>query len=290
MSQIALGIGALSRATGVPVNTLRTWERRYGVPAPARTEGGQRVYESAEVERIRLIARALEAGHRPGNIMQADPSALRGLLDLPDPEPAPPPSADQPLLDAVLRLDAAALIDPLRAALAREPLLDVLEDRVVPLLHAIGTAWEQGRISPWHEHFVSNALTGLLVTLWQDAPAEGPLLVIAALPREQHTLGLHMIAALAARHRWHIRFLGADTPLPDLEAAAWNLRPRALLLSVSSANATPDTRWSLSALAGRLPPGTSLIVGGSGAPRDLSGVTAMTALSDFDGWLDESSA
>lgn len=290
MSNIALGIGALSRATGIPVNTLRTWERRYGVPASARTEGGQRIYESAEVERIRFIARALEAGHRPARIMQATLTDLRTLVGEPSPEPALIRSSpDDPLLHAVLQLDGPALLDPLRDLLRTAPLIDVLNDHVVPLLHAIGAAWEQGRISPWHEHFASGILTGILTGIWQNCEGAGPLVIVAALPHEQHTLGIHMIAALAARRGWRVRFLGADTPLPDLEAAAWSLRPHALLLSISAAHGTPDTRWNLSALAGRLPPGVELIAGGAGAPRDLNGVRCIASLSGFDQWLEGNS-
>ena len=36
-----LSIGAVSKATGVPVETLRTWERRYGVPSPGRSAMGE---------------------------------------------------------------------------------------------------------------------------------------------------------------------------------------------------------------------------------------------------------
>ncbi|MBM3698005.1 MAG: MerR family DNA-binding transcriptional regulator, partial [Actinobacteria bacterium] len=36
-----MAIGSLARRTGVPVDTLRAWERRYGVLRPTRTAGGQ---------------------------------------------------------------------------------------------------------------------------------------------------------------------------------------------------------------------------------------------------------
>src|SRR5687768_4224959 len=54
-----LSIGALSRATGVPADTLRTWERRYGFPAAERTESGHRRYSLLTLERLRLMVRAL---------------------------------------------------------------------------------------------------------------------------------------------------------------------------------------------------------------------------------------
>ncbi|MEC9398125.1 MAG: MerR family transcriptional regulator, partial [Myxococcota bacterium] len=60
-----LSIGAVSQATGIPVETLRTWERRYGFPSPERSDGGHRQYNASIVEHLNLISRALEQGHRP---------------------------------------------------------------------------------------------------------------------------------------------------------------------------------------------------------------------------------
>ena len=53
-----LSIGALSRATGIPVETLRTWESRYGYPVPERRPSGHRVYPLESVPRLRRIAEA----------------------------------------------------------------------------------------------------------------------------------------------------------------------------------------------------------------------------------------
>ena len=36
--------GSAARLSGVPVETLRVWERRYGVTDTSRSEGGRRQY------------------------------------------------------------------------------------------------------------------------------------------------------------------------------------------------------------------------------------------------------
>ena len=59
-----LSIGALSRVTGIPPETLRTWEQRYGFPLPERKPSGHRVYPVTSVPRLRRIAEALARGHR----------------------------------------------------------------------------------------------------------------------------------------------------------------------------------------------------------------------------------
>ena len=57
-----LRIGAVARLAGVSPHTLRKWETRYGAVAPRRTEGGERVYTHADVERLRLIKRLADVG------------------------------------------------------------------------------------------------------------------------------------------------------------------------------------------------------------------------------------
>lgn len=78
-----LNIGAVAKATGIPASTLRTWERRYGYPSPERTEGGHRVYEPSVVERLELVAEALDEGHRAGRVVGRSTDELRRLLGRP---------------------------------------------------------------------------------------------------------------------------------------------------------------------------------------------------------------
>src|SRR5512141_1395702 len=55
-------IGALSEMTGVSVDVLRSWERRYGLLSPERTAGGFRLYTEADVARVRAMQNLLSAG------------------------------------------------------------------------------------------------------------------------------------------------------------------------------------------------------------------------------------
>src|SRR5512144_60309 len=92
-----LSIGALSRATGIPVETLRTWESRYGFPVPERRPSGHRVYPLSIAPRLRRIAEALARGHRAGQVVPAPDADLRQLLAAAPPAPVVP-SADSPSL------------------------------------------------------------------------------------------------------------------------------------------------------------------------------------------------
>ena len=54
----SLNIAALTQRTGVPPDTIRKWEQRYGVLRPDRTAGGQRRYSEVDVARVRVAAGA----------------------------------------------------------------------------------------------------------------------------------------------------------------------------------------------------------------------------------------
>src|SRR5687768_18587369 len=72
-------IRVVEERTGVPLETLRAWERRYGAVRPERTDGSQRRYSDADVERLRLLARAVAAGRAIGQVAALSTEELAAL-------------------------------------------------------------------------------------------------------------------------------------------------------------------------------------------------------------------
>jgi DNA-binding transcriptional MerR regulator len=67
-SEQSYRIGSVARLTGINPDTLRMWERRYGVVDPMRTPGGGRLYTCADVERLKLIKQLVDGGDAIGSI------------------------------------------------------------------------------------------------------------------------------------------------------------------------------------------------------------------------------
>jgi len=74
--------GAVARLTGIPVETLRVWERRYGIVGPRQSASGQRHYRPDEVARLALIKQLVDLGHAIGSIAALDLKQLRAMLDM----------------------------------------------------------------------------------------------------------------------------------------------------------------------------------------------------------------
>ncbi len=72
----ALAIGALSRRSGVHIETIRFYERIGILPKPPRTQGGHRVYGQGHLKRLSFVRRSRELGFTLDEV--------RGLLGLVD--------------------------------------------------------------------------------------------------------------------------------------------------------------------------------------------------------------
>jgi DNA-binding transcriptional MerR regulator len=73
--------GAVARMVGIPVSTLRIWERRYQVVGPALTDSGHRLYSGADVERLLLIKQLIDLGHAVGSVARLPAAALQDIAD-----------------------------------------------------------------------------------------------------------------------------------------------------------------------------------------------------------------
>ena len=289
-----LSIGALSRATGTPVETLRTWESRYGFPVPERRPSGHRVYPLSTVPRLRRIGEALARGHRAGQVVPVSDADLRRLLASAAPAPPPSPADTSPLGDRdvsqLLRLvesfESDRLTHALLSAAARLGPLPFLETVAAPLLRAVGEAWAKGSLQVRHEHFVSERLGDVLrsLRLPLEERAAGPLVVLSTLPGETHGLGLQMAALVVSLAGCRVLYLGTETPVPDLVTLTRDLGARALALSASASARRPRTAALVRRIRAALPRRAALLVGGEGAPAPSPGVERFADLHRLEGW------
>ena len=288
-----LSIGALSRATRIPIETLRTWERRYGFPVPERKPSGHRVYPVSSVPRLRRIAEALGRGHRAAEVVAASDVELSELLRATTPSVRGLPLAEsrrttgpEDLLHAVETFDANNLTWQLLTDWAVLGPVEFLKSRLGPLVREVGEAWETGRLEVRHEHFLSERVGDLLRTLRLqfEERATCPLVVCTSLPGESHGLGLQMAALLLAVAGCRILFLGTEVPIAQVATLAKDLESRAVAVSVSLATRGKNTAAQLARLRSLLPRRITLLVGGEGAPRPRPGLEIMQDLGVLEAW------
>jgi len=249
-----LNIEAFSRRTGVAPDTLRKWERRYGILRPARTEHGQRRYDEHDVDVVRWLKARLDDGYR---ISEA--AALLGG-DEGDPA-ASPDDLRRLIVEAAADGDDVRVARLLDQAFALPSLEEALRAVVAPALRHVGDEWQAGRIGVAGEHLVAAGVRARVDRLLADARVgvRGTA-TLACAPGERHELGLLTLAVLLRGDGWRVAYLGADLPLAD--AAAFAERTGSSMLCVS---ATVDDRLGELALAlqaVKVPSGIELVLGG----------------------------
>ena len=288
-----LSIGALSRATGIPPETLRTWEQRYGFPLPERKPSGHRVYPVTSVPRLRRIAEALARGHRAREAVSASENALSTLLTVGPVEIATPPrSAEKEvaevaeLLRFVETFNAERLTRSLLTDWKRLAPLEFLQTRIAPLIRAVGEEWAAARLEIRHERFLSERVSDVLRSLRLpfEEKATGPLVVCASLPGEEHGLGLQMVALLLAVVGCRLLFLGTEVPPTQIASLARELNARTVAVSVSSANRGEPMTGQITFLRSLLPRRVTLLVGGEGAPGPQPGLKILYDLAEVEEW------
>jgi methanogenic corrinoid protein MtbC1 len=283
-------IGALSRATGVPPDTLRTWERRYGFPKPERTETGHRRYSHATLERLRLIREALQLGHRAAAVIHAEPAELRGLLELGRGASASDEIRDAgPLIDRwvalVRRFDGRALERELGASLAALGVPAFLSTRAAPFIQALGDRWSDGLIGVRHEHFASERIGEFFLRQWRplsDA-CGGPAVVCATPAGERHALGLQMAAFTLALNNLRVVYLGADLPAREIAAAVSQREAAAVVLSAALGVDGVRLADEVAELRGALGPNFPIVGGGRGF-RSVEHVLLMDNFQTLEAW------
>lgn len=313
-----LSIGALAKATGVPADTLRTWERRYGFPVAVRTPSGHRRYSLETLDQLRLVTEALEAGHRPADALSADKEHLLKMLGRPSGSAGVPAAAvpaavddvssnasggqrgaevpvggvDQVLeewFERVLNFEGRALERSLRMTWNNLDALTFLEQYLGPFLRGIGQRWAAGELGVRHEHFASERLREFLSAQWRTLcdGAVGPRYVLAAPSGERHVLGLHLVAVVVALSGGRVLFLGADTPMAEVAWVAQAQSAEAVLLSAATGTDSARLRADIAVIRADLPAATGLLVGGGGfvGLTDVPGVTHLATLRDLEHWL-----
>lgn len=260
-----LSIGAVERDTGLSKDTLRVWEKRYGFPQPERDKFGERVYPQEQVEKLRLLKRLIDRGHRPGKLVTR---SVDELLELADPRKAQPAPSSQQAAPAqpfaVFNTnDVAEIQQQLRDTLTRQGLREFVVGTVAELHQQMSDAWMRGQLALYEERLYSEALHSALHSGLAALPLanHAPRVLLGTFPNEARTLGLLMIECLLAGEGATCISLGAQAPVVDMMLAARAQQADIVALYFSAAYPITQALEGLTALRDQVPERTQIWVG-----------------------------
>ena len=289
MRPSAFSIAAVERDVGLSKDVLRVWERRYGFPAPKRSDNGERLYPADQVERLRVIKRLMDLGHRPGQLLGRSVDELNALeaprrvAAAATQAAAAPQIGLEKLVDLVKQHDAEAFAQALQQRLARDGLYRFVQDTIAPLTGLVGLAWQEGRLQVFEEHLFTELTERVLRQAIATVPGgRDPRVLLTSVPGEQHAIGLLMAEAVLALEGALCVPLGTQMPVLEIVRAAAAHRADFVALSFSAAFPKRQIGQILGDLRRALPVACGLWVGGAGARRVAphDGVTVMASLAD----------
>lgn len=244
---------AVVQETGLKADTLRAWERRYGLPVPKRSEGGHRLYSRRDIEILKwLVARVAEgltisravelwrkledAGEDPvAEHLERSIGAPQQILDA----GSTLDEIREAWIAASLRFDEQSADAVLSQAFAIFPVETVTHQILLRAMSEIGDKWFSGEIGVEQEHFISQLTLKRLGALLVAAPTptRSEKIIVACPPGEEHTISLLLLTLGLRRMGFQVFYFGADTPTTQLEQAVTKIKPN-LVISFSQWLAT----------------------------------------------------
>ncbi|MGA2170991.1 MAG: MerR family transcriptional regulator [Terracidiphilus sp.] len=286
-------IRAVANLTGLSIDTLRAWERRYQAVTPMRGSRG-RAYGEGHIRRLILLREAVAHGHAIGQVAGLEDSALEKLLLGPVPVAKNPESyrTEQPVSDPLLPIvaaiesfDYAAANFHLGRLAVLLPVDKLVSEVVFPLMQLVGDRWQDGTLTIAQEHMTSSILRNLLGGLVRLGTSSTPSqrILFATPAGEMHEFGILAAAMLAVACGFEALYLGSSLPSLEIVAAAERTSPRAVVVGIKASEPTQATIEELRMLAAKLPKTAELWLGGSNVKKTLASIgSARTiALEDF---------
>lgn len=216
---------------GVTPELLRAWERRYGVPSPARGASGYRLYSEEDIRAVRWIQEKIALGfgaRQAVELYKGDRSVLGGEPSL--------GAVRSTLLEHLL----AGERDKAEAVLGRAFLGHGVEEVclvvVEPLLVQVGEMWRWGEIGVAHEHWMTESLKSALIRRLAEerrAGREGVRVIVGCAPEELHEIGALMFALFLTRRGLDVLYLGQAVLLEDLRGFIQEFGAEAVFISAS---------------------------------------------------------
>jgi DNA-binding transcriptional MerR regulator len=288
IGQTMYTIKRAAQLTGVPETSLRTWERRYGVCVPRRSQSGYRLYDDEAIAVVSTMHRLVTEGWTPA----AAAEAIRtGAIPRPRPEAAggidgsaggltrsAAETCTERFLSAAAQLDIAGIDESLDEGFGLGSFEHVVDSWLFPALTALGEGWARGEIDVAGEHAASHAVQRRLSAAFDAAGSRsrGHQVVVGLPPGSQHAFGALAFATAIRRRGLNVLYLGADLPASAWETAVTRHAARAAVLAV----VTPEDRPAAVEVAELLARHTlaPLVCAGGAAAADLAaGVRELAA-------------
>ncbi len=245
----AYNLKVVLKETGLAADTLRAWERRYGLPMPQRTAGGHRLYSQRDIETIKWLMKRQDEGLSISRAVDlwneqlasgTDP--LAGTLQAGQTPVSTLPIPYQPettldtireaWIQACMEFNEARAEQTLNQAFSMFPVEAVSIEVLQKGMSEIGSRWYTNQASVQQEHFASALAMRRLDALLSASPypTRNQTILVGCPAEEWHTFTPLLLSLLLRRRGLNVIYLGANVPVDQFANTVQDLKADLVIL------------------------------------------------------------
>ena len=245
----AYNLKVVLKETGLAADTLRAWERRYGLPMPQRTAGGHRLYSQRDIETIKWLMKRQEEGLSISRAVDlwneqlgtgTDPLADTVQTSLVPASAAALQFQPETTIDSIredwikacLEFSESAAEQTLNQAFSMFPVEAVCLEVLQKGLSEIGNRWYNNQASVQQEHFASALAMRRLDALLgaSPSPTRDQSVLVGCPANEWHTFTPLLLSLLLRRRGLNVVYLGANVPVEQFADTVQKLEAGLVIL------------------------------------------------------------
>jgi methanogenic corrinoid protein MtbC1 len=221
-------------------HTIRTWEKRYQIFTPERSQGGQRIYSEVDLAKAKLIVALIEQGHTISSLARHSVQDLRSLLVVNKGEDSESGKMfntveTKKLLQHLANFNidmVASGMQHLRLSLGVKEFIFKI---VLPVMQEIEKLYLKGIYSVTQEHIISTIVGDQIhqINLSNQGPNRDRF-AIATPEGNLHELPIMIAEIICKANRFSTNYLGASHPAECLSEAVNALKCKTIVMGVIS--------------------------------------------------------
>lgn len=236
------GINVISTACGVMPHTIRTWEKRYQVFTPERSEGGHRLYSEVDLAKAKLIVALIEQGHTISSLARHSLQDLRSLLVVNKGEDSESGKMftsveTKRLLQHLANFNIDMVASGMQHLRLSIGVKEFIFKIVLPVMQEIEKLYLKGMYSVTQEHIISTIVGDQLHQINLSNQGPNPDRIALATPEGNlHELPILIAEIICHVNRFSTNYLGASHPAECLSEAVNALKCKTIVMGVISSD------------------------------------------------------
>jgi len=254
----------IENLTGIKAHTIRIWEQRYGILRPKRTPTNIRFYDAEDLKSALRISLLNSFGYKISRIHQMTEEDMNGLINKISDADFKLQILTNELLQAALSMNSILFEQLLNNNIRKRGIEATIEGLVFKYLEKVGLMWMTNNLIPAQEHLSSHVIYRKLAFAIDQLPLEasGPGVLLFLPEGEIHDIGLMYVHYLLRKAGMQAVYVGANTPMQDVEAVYKVCKPHYLYTHLSSVAESLDGARYLKKLAESFPDARIMVSGG----------------------------